>query len=143
MNIFVIGDIHGCFTELQELLDKAGVAEDVRIIALGDIVDRGPDSVQVLDFFCNNPTRLSLMGNHERKHIRGARHEVRLALSQIISREEFGTSYPHGWDGSRCFLIFLRRFWCMAIWNQVYLWSSSGIRCCVARCREIITFEPI
>ena len=93
MNTFVIGDIHGCFTELQELLDKAGVAEDVRIIALGDIVDRGPDSAQVLDFFSNNPSRLSLMGNHERKHVRGARHEVRLALSQIISREEFGASY--------------------------------------------------
>ena len=93
MNTFVIGDIHGCFTELQELLDKAGVAEDVRIIALGDIVDRGPDSAQVLDFFSNNPFRLSLMGNHERKHVRGARHEVRLALSQIISREEFGASY--------------------------------------------------
>jgi len=27
MNTFVIGDIHGCITELQELLDKAGVAE--------------------------------------------------------------------------------------------------------------------
>jgi hypothetical protein len=93
MNTFVIGDIHGCTTELQELLDKAGVAEDVRIIALGDIVDRGPDSAQVLDFFSNNPSRLSLMGNHERKHVRGARHEVRLALSQIISREEFGASY--------------------------------------------------
>ncbi|TDA65169.1 MAG: hypothetical protein D9V45_11240 [Chloroflexi bacterium] len=56
MNIFVIGDIHGCFTELQELLDKAGVVEDVRIIALGDIVDRGPDSVQVLDFLNNLST---------------------------------------------------------------------------------------
>jgi len=93
MNTFVIGDIHGCFTELQELLDKSGILDDDLIIALGDIVDRGPDSAQVLDFFSNNPSRLSLMGNHERKHVRGARHEVRLALSQIISREEFGASY--------------------------------------------------
>ena len=73
---------------------KAGIADDDRVIALGDIIDRGPDSVQVLDFFSNNPTRVSLMGNHERKHVRGARHEVRLALSQIISREEFGPAYP-------------------------------------------------
>ena len=55
MKTFIIGDIHGCFTELQELLDKAGIADDDRIIALGDIVDRGPDSVQVLDFFCDFP----------------------------------------------------------------------------------------
>lgn len=93
MKTFIIGDIHGCFTELHELLDKASILDDDLIIALGDIVDRGPYSVQVLDFFSNNLSRLSLMGNHERKHVRGARHEVRLALSQIISREKFGTDY--------------------------------------------------
>lgn len=107
MNTFVIGDIHGCTTELQELLDKAGVAEDVRIIALGDIVDRGPDSAQVLDFFSNNPSRLSLMGNHERKHVRGARHEVRLALSQIISREEFGPAYPQALERMGSFPLYI------------------------------------
>lgn len=102
MKTFIIGDIHGCFSELQDLLDKAGIVDDDRVIALGDIVDRGPDSVQVLDFFSNNPTRFSLMGNHERKHVRGARHEVKLALSQIISREEFGPAYPQAleWMGS-------------------------------------------
>jgi hypothetical protein len=94
MKTFIIGDIHGCFTELQDLLEKADTADDDRIIALGDIVDRGPASVGVLRFFSNSPSRLSLMGNHERKHIRGARHEVRLALSQIISRQEFGAAYP-------------------------------------------------
>lgn len=107
MNTFVIGDIHGCTTELQELLDKAGVAEGVRIIALGDIVDRGPDSAQVLDFFSNNPSRLSLMGNHERKHVRGARHEVRLALSQIISREEFGPAYPQALERMGSFPLYI------------------------------------
>lgn len=94
MNIFIIGDIHGCFTELHELLNKAGILDDDLIIAMGDIVDRGPDSAQVLDFFSNNPSRLSLIGNHERKLIRGARHEVQLALAEIILREEFGLSYP-------------------------------------------------
>ena len=54
MKTFVIGDIHGCFAELQDLLDKAGIAEGDHIIALGDIVDRGPDTPQVLEFFCNS-----------------------------------------------------------------------------------------
>ena len=107
MKTLIIGDIHGCFSELQELLDKAGVADDDRVIALGDIVDRGPDSVQVLDFFSNYPSRLSLMGNHERKHIRGARHEVRLALSQIISRGEFGADYPQALERMGRFPLFL------------------------------------
>jgi hypothetical protein len=33
------------------------------------------------------------MGNHERKHVRGSRHEVKLARSQQISRIQFGDSY--------------------------------------------------
>ena len=106
MKTFVIGDIHGCFVELQELLDKAGIGDDDRIIALGDIVDRGPDTPLVLEFFCNSKSRLSLMGNHERKHIRGARHEVRLALSQIISREQFGASYSQALQWMETFPLF-------------------------------------
>ena len=107
MKTFVIGDIHGCFVELQDLLDKAGIADDDRIIALGDIVDRGPDTPQVLDFFCNSTFRLSLMGNHERKHVRGARHEVQLALSQIISREQFGSSYSQALQRMEAFPLFV------------------------------------
>jgi len=107
MKTFVIGEIHGCFTELQKLLDKAGIADDDRIIALSDIVDRGPYTPQVLEFFCNSTSRLSLMGNHERKHVRGARHEVRLALSQIISREQIGASYPQALTWMEAFPLFV------------------------------------
>jgi serine/threonine protein phosphatase 1 len=61
----------------------------------------------VLEFFCNSTSRLSLMGNHERKHIRGARHEVRLALSQIISREQIGASYPQALTWMEAFPLFV------------------------------------
>ena len=90
MQILVIGDIHGCWNEFQALLDQAGIGSDDRIIALGDIVDRGPASPRVLDFFRDNPQALSVMGNHERKHIRSFKGEVRAALSQSIAREQFG-----------------------------------------------------
>ncbi len=107
MKTLVIGDIHGCYTELLELLDKAGLGEDDRIIGLGDIVDRGPDTPQVLDFFCNSPARLSLMGNHERKHVRGARHLVRLARAQVISREQFGATYAQALQAMEAFPLFI------------------------------------
>ena len=94
MRQFIIGDIHGCFAELQELLDKAGLAEDDEIIALGDIVDRGPDSPRVLQFFQSHPQARSLVGNHERKHIRSFHREIAPALSQVISRQQFGAEYP-------------------------------------------------
>ena len=93
MKTLIVGDIHGCYVELQELLATAGIAEDDTIIALGDIVDRGPETPQVLDFFHLQPNARSLMGNHERKHMRGARGEVELAMSQIIARGQFGDAY--------------------------------------------------
>ncbi len=89
----IIGDVHGCYFELQALLDKAGLAANDSILAVGDIVDRGPETPQVLDFFRQTPNARTLMGNHERKHIRGARHQVKLALSQKISRQQFGDRY--------------------------------------------------
>jgi len=41
--LIIIGDIHGCRTEFEELLDKVGVSAGDEIIALGEIVDRGPE----------------------------------------------------------------------------------------------------
>lgn len=93
MKRLIIGDIHGCYTELQELLDKVGLSADDEIIAIGDIVDRGPDSPNVLNFFRTHPNARSLMGNHERKHVRSFRGETKPAFSQLITRRQFGEAY--------------------------------------------------
>lgn len=102
MQSLVIGDIHGCYFELQALLDKAGLSDGDSIISLGDFVDRGPETPQVLDFFRYTPNARALMGNHERKHVRAARHEVKLAISQHISRRQIGDEYQNAltWMGS-------------------------------------------
>ncbi len=94
MKILVIGDIHGCYVELQDLLEKAELAQGDRIIALGDIVDRGPESPEVLDFFRAESGTSSLMGNHERKHIRSYLGELQPALSQRITRHQLDDGYP-------------------------------------------------
>lgn len=93
MRHVIIGDIHGCYDELQALLDLVAPARDDEIIALGDIVDRGPQSERVLEFFRDTPNATSLMGNHERKHIRAARGEVQPALGQKIVAEQLGERY--------------------------------------------------
>ena len=53
MKRLIIGDIHGCYSELQDLIKKADLTSQDEIIALGDIVDRGPESPEVLSFFKN------------------------------------------------------------------------------------------
>ena len=94
MQTLVIGDIHGCYDEFQALLDKAGLNESDAIVSVGDCVDRGPDTPAVLAFFQKTPNAFLLMVNHERKHVRAGRHEVKLAQSQKISRIQFGETYP-------------------------------------------------
>lgn len=92
---FIIGDIHGCYDELEELLDKAGLADEDEIIAVGDLIDRGPYSPRVLDWFRSTPNARSIMGNHERKHIRAYHGDLDPSKSQVIARQQIGEdAYP-------------------------------------------------
>lgn len=80
----IIGDIHGCYDELCELLEKLGYRNDLsdecykhpdgrKVIFLGDLVDRGPGVVNVLKLamnMVNSGTAYCLLGNHENKLIK-------------------------------------------------------------------------
>jgi serine/threonine protein phosphatase 1 len=89
----VVGDIHACYQELQDLLDRAGIGADDEVLAVGDLLDRGPDNQSVLDFFRRQRGAASVMGNHERKHLRSARGEIEPAASQKITRAQLGDGY--------------------------------------------------
>lgn len=107
MQTLIVGDIHGCYDELQSLLDNAALSSEDEIIAIGDIVDRGPDTPKVLDFFRAHPRARSIIGNHERKHIRSHRGEIRPALSQVISRAQLGEGYPGAVAFMQTFPLFI------------------------------------
>ncbi|MDP9140372.1 MAG: metallophosphoesterase [Pseudomonadota bacterium] len=64
--VLVVGDIHGQFEMFQRLLKLAEFdsAKDF-VYALGDLIDRGPDSPAVLNWFASPGRSASLMGNHE------------------------------------------------------------------------------
>ncbi len=66
--IFVIGDIHGCAEELQLLLEKLPLTPTSRIVFVGDYIDRGENSKEVIATILNlrNYYKVTtLMGNHE------------------------------------------------------------------------------
>lgn len=95
MNRLVIGDIHGCYDEFAELLEKAALTPDDEIIALGDIVDRGPEPLKILNFFERSTQARALKGNHERKHILSSNGKCKAAASQRITRLQIGAElYP-------------------------------------------------
>ena len=73
--VYAIGDVHGCLDPLASL--HRAVAADLRdrpvadacLIHLGDYIDRGPDSAEVIATLLGDPVpgtrRINLMGNHE------------------------------------------------------------------------------
>jgi predicted phosphodiesterase len=62
--LIAIGDIHGCHLEFAELLERLEPQRDDRIVLLGDLVNRGPDSCRVIDL-ARQHKAISLIGNHE------------------------------------------------------------------------------
>ncbi len=79
--IIAVGDPHGCFDELAELLDRvAPVPGKDLVVILGDLVDRGPKSgavVAYVKWMCENcPDFFCVLGNHDEKLVRHRRHEV-------------------------------------------------------------------
>ncbi|MEL6341491.1 MAG: metallophosphoesterase [Myxococcota bacterium] len=90
MGALIIGDIHGCYDELRDLLGAAGLTDDDEIIALGDMIDRGPQNEAVLRFFRDHPNARSIRGNHEHKHVAIRDDKTRPALSQQITRRDMG-----------------------------------------------------
>ncbi|MBR0138899.1 MAG: serine/threonine protein phosphatase [Firmicutes bacterium] len=62
---YVIGDIHGEFDQLTELLAKMDPGPDDTVYVLGDVVDRGPDPVKVLKYLMSHENMVLIAGNHE------------------------------------------------------------------------------
>jgi Calcineurin-like phosphoesterase len=66
----VIGDIHGCYESLLELLAVLKPKSDDRIICLGDVLGKGPQSREVLDWVIGTSNVESIIGNMEDDLIR-------------------------------------------------------------------------
>lgn len=84
--IIFVGDVHGCFDELQELLEIAqrDPARDT-VVLLGDMVRKGPKSVEVVRWARENGA-LAVRGNHD---------DAALAMS--LRRGKYSEARGDGW----------------------------------------------
>jgi polynucleotide kinase-phosphatase len=109
----VIGDVHGCRAELEELLGRLGYAltrdaqgravgarhpDGRRAVFVGDLVDRGPDTPGVLRLAMGmvaDGNALAVCGNHENKLVRALQgrkvtvsHGLAESLAQLSAQPE-------------------------------------------------------
>ncbi len=105
--VYAIGDVHGRVDLLMELLDRIGgddwrrkQRDDTTLVLLGDYIDRGPNSREVIDFIIKLreqwPSVTCLMGNHEQVFqmaIQGDEQAVRFFTRQGVGGRETLMSY--------------------------------------------------
>lgn len=87
----VIGDLHGCFEEALDLLDRIGPSKDDRIIFAGDLVDRGPMPRACVELAMQYEC---VLGNHEEKHVQQRKRPLRdLLPDHARTRAELGDEH--------------------------------------------------
>lgn len=75
MAMYVVGDIHGCYSEFMQLVHKIEKQDDnARFILIGDIVDRGSEQQEMLDWAMQTVNKPDgkfqmILGNHEYEKI--------------------------------------------------------------------------
>lgn len=102
LRVYAVGDVHGRFDLLRQLLrlieaDNAarGTAE-THVVMLGDLIDRGPESAEIIDFFLAGPPSFAcfhfVMGNHEEMLLKQIYEPSEESLSHFLrygGRETF------------------------------------------------------
>lgn len=68
--LFIIGDIHACPQELEDIITACALEQEDHVVFLGDYIDRGPGAREVVDFLLDLQadtvcTLTFLKGNHE------------------------------------------------------------------------------
>ena len=94
--LIAIGDIHGCHLEFAELLTQLALTRDDRLVLLGDLVNRGPDSCKVIDL-ARAYRATTLLGNHELRLLKYRRTKDEKYLKEH-DLETFEKLQPEDWE---------------------------------------------
>ena len=62
---YIVADLHGCYQQYQMLLEKIQFSEKDELYVLGDVVDRGPEPIKVLQDMMKRTNVIFILGNHD------------------------------------------------------------------------------
>jgi calcineurin-like phosphoesterase family protein len=97
--IIAIGDVHGCAHALEALMGAIAPSRGDRLIFLGDLIDQGRDSAEVLDRIIALKRRCRVVlirGNHEEMLLAARENEEALRYWEVCGGVATLTSYRYG-----------------------------------------------
>lgn len=80
--IFAIGDIHGHFATFRALMHRLQLTKEDRVVCLGDMIDRGPDSAGLIQMLRTDERIVCIKGNHEQMALRSITEHGKVELWQ-------------------------------------------------------------
>ncbi len=81
-----IGDVHGCLVELLCLLERIRPTRKDRLIFLGDLINRGPQSAETVQFVAERNYEC-ILGNHENHYLHNSDQEMYKYLRKKLSKD--------------------------------------------------------
>lgn len=102
--VIAIGDIHGCYDPFSRLLDAISPDQEDTIVILGDVVDRGPKSREVIERLLQLKDECQLVcitGNHEEMMLAAVDNKISVQDWLVHGGDTTLDSYGKGWAPSR------------------------------------------
>ena len=81
--VFVVGDIHGHLATLRALIHRLNLRKQDRLICLGDMIDRGPDSAGVINLIRRDERIVCIKGNHEHMALQSITNDGRVSPTMV------------------------------------------------------------
>ena len=63
--IYIMSDIHGQYNRFKNLLHQLNLQNEDKLYILGDVVDRGPQPIKILQYMMKHQNIIPIIGNHE------------------------------------------------------------------------------
>ena len=154
--LFAIGDIHGCFDSLKELVEnKIQFQKNDKLILLGDYIDRGDKSKEVIDFIMKLQEMgfdvVPLLGNHEVMLLEAYENEENISIwiqnggnetiksFEINSLKDIESKYIEFFKGLRYYYAFEDFLFVHAGFNDNVFNPFTDYYSMLWKCKEIYT----
>lgn len=80
--IYITSDIHGRLDRLKKLINTIDLNRSDKLIILGDLVDRGNEPIEVIEYVMNHPQIEVIMGNHDEMMLHSLKYEDEIQMER-------------------------------------------------------------